>query len=133
MAGSWCRRSKEPPLIARIPSWEQEVGECGMHPADLRMDPAAAQAVLQQFVALGYIQPPSEDQSKAVAGAVREAQLQFGARLLDRGRAQDALPLLKNWQDDPKQTRFKCTWRSAISCSPASDAKQILEALVTAD
>lgn len=30
---------EEPPKIERIPSWEQEPGECGMHPADLRVDP----------------------------------------------------------------------------------------------
>ena len=40
---------EEPPKIERIASWENEPGECGMHPADLRMDPAAAQAVLQQL------------------------------------------------------------------------------------
>ena len=33
---------EEPPQITRIPSWEMEPGECGMHPADLSMDPAAA-------------------------------------------------------------------------------------------
>ncbi|MGB8775342.1 MAG: alkaline phosphatase family protein, partial [Terriglobales bacterium] len=47
---------EQPPEISRIPSWEQEPGECGMHPADLRVDPLAAQAVLQRFVALGYIE-----------------------------------------------------------------------------
>jgi hypothetical protein len=52
-----------------------------MHAADLRMDPATAQAVLQQFVALGYIQPPSENQAKAVESAVRETALQSGSRL----------------------------------------------------
>ena len=35
---------EEPPEITRIPSWENEPGECGMHAADVRMDPAAAQA-----------------------------------------------------------------------------------------
>ncbi len=30
----------KPPEVTRIPSWESEPGECGMHPADLRMDPA---------------------------------------------------------------------------------------------
>ena len=57
-----------------------------MHPADLRMDPAAAQAVLQQFVALGYIQPPSEDQAKAVEIAVREQQYNLARVYLDSRR-----------------------------------------------
>ena len=37
---------EEPPQIARIPSWEQEPGECGMHPSDLRMDPATQGVVI---------------------------------------------------------------------------------------
>ena len=93
---------EEPPPITRIPSWEQEPGECGMHPSDLRMDPAAAQAVLQQFVALGYIQPPSEDQSKAVASAVREGNYNVARDYLDCGRPDDALPLLEDLAPDAR-------------------------------
>jgi predicted AlkP superfamily phosphohydrolase/phosphomutase/tetratricopeptide (TPR) repeat protein len=126
---------EEPPQIARIPSWEQEPGECGMHPSDLRMDPAAAQAVLQQFVALGYIQPPSEDQSKAVASAVREANYNLARDYLDCGRPDDALPLLEDLaKNDPKQTRFQMHLAQCyLALSRREAAKQILEALITAD
>jgi predicted AlkP superfamily phosphohydrolase/phosphomutase/tetratricopeptide (TPR) repeat protein len=126
---------EEPPQVARIPSWEQEPGECGMHPSDLRMDPAAAQAVLQQFVALGYIQPPSEDQSKAVASAVREANYNLARDYLDCGRPDDALPLLEDLaKNDPKQTRFQMHLAQCyLALSRRESAKQILEALITAD
>jgi tetratricopeptide (TPR) repeat protein len=126
---------EQAPQIARIPSWEQEAGECGMHPSDLRMDPAAAQAVLQQFVALGYIQPPSEDQSKAVASAVREANYNLARDYLDCGRPDDALPLLEDLaKNDPKQTRFQMHLAQCyLALSRRADAKQILEALITAD
>jgi len=126
---------EEPPQITRIPSWEQEAGECGMHPSDLRMDPAAAQAVLQQFVALGYIQPPSEDQSKAVASAVREANYNLSRDYLDCGRPEDALPLLEDLaKNDPKQTRFQMHLAQCyLALSRREDAKQILESLITAD
>jgi predicted AlkP superfamily phosphohydrolase/phosphomutase/tetratricopeptide (TPR) repeat protein len=126
---------EEPPQIARIPSWEQELGECGVHPSDLRMDPAAAQAVLQQFVALGYIQPPSEDQSKAVASAVREANYNLARDYLDCGRPDDALPLLEDLaKNDPKQTRFQMHLAQCyLALSRRAEAKQILEALITAD
>jgi predicted AlkP superfamily phosphohydrolase/phosphomutase/tetratricopeptide (TPR) repeat protein len=125
----------EPPEISRIPSWEQEPGECGMHPSDLRMDPAAAQAVLQQFVALGYIQPPNEDQTKAVASAVREANYNLARDYLDCGRPDDALPLLEDLaKNDPKQTRFQMHLAQCyLALSRRADAKQILEALITAD
>jgi tetratricopeptide (TPR) repeat protein len=126
---------EEPPEITRIPSWEQEPGECGMHPSDLRMDPAAAQAVLQQFVALGYIQPPSEDQSKAVASAVREANYNLARDYLDCGRPHDALPLLEDLaNNDPKQTRLQMHLAQCyLALSRREAAKQILETLITAD
>ena len=126
---------EEAPEVARIPSWEQEAGECGMHPADLRMDPAAAQAVLQQFVALGYIQPPSEDQSKAVASAVREANYNLARDYLDCGRPDDALPLLEDLaKNDPKQARFQMHLAQCyLALNRREAAKQILETLLTAD
>jgi predicted AlkP superfamily phosphohydrolase/phosphomutase/tetratricopeptide (TPR) repeat protein len=97
---------ENPPQITRIPSWEREAGECGMHPADLRMDPAAAQAVLQQFVALGYIQPLSEDQEKAVAAAVREQQYNLARSYMDSRRYAEALTifdeLTEKWPDEAR-------------------------------
>jgi tetratricopeptide (TPR) repeat protein len=97
---------ENPPQITRIPSWEREAGECGMHPADLRMDPAAAQAVLQQFVALGYIQPLSEDQEKAVAVAVREQQYNLARSYMDSRRYAEALTifdeLTEKWPDEAR-------------------------------
>jgi predicted AlkP superfamily phosphohydrolase/phosphomutase/tetratricopeptide (TPR) repeat protein len=98
---------EEPPKIDRIPSWEKEEGACGMHPADLRMDPAAAQAVLQQFVALGYIQPLTEDQEKAVATAVREQNYNLARAYMDARRYSDALPLLQELvEKNPDEARF---------------------------
>jgi len=97
---------ENPPQITRIPSWEREAGECGMHPADLRMDPAAAQVVLQQFVALGYIQPLSEDQEKAVAMAVREQQYNLARSYMDSRRHAEALTifdeLTQKWPDEAR-------------------------------
>jgi len=126
---------EEPPQISRIPSWEQELGECGMHPSDLRMDPAAAQAVLQQFVALGYIQPPSEDQTKAVASAVREANYNLARDYLDCGRPDEALPLFEDLaKNDPKQSRFQMHLAQCyLALNRRDAAKQILESLITAD
>ena len=107
---------EQPPQISRIPSWEQEAGECGMHSADLRIDPVAAQAMLQRFVALGYIQAPGEDQAKAAEMAVREQHYNLARAYLDARRYQDAFPLLeelaRRW---PDQARF-----SAASCAMSS-------------
>ena len=123
---------EDPPPIVRIPSWENEPGECGMHPADLRMDPAAAQAVLQQFVALGYIQPPSENQAKAVETAVREQQYNLARVYLDARRYPEALPILeelvKKWPDHPRfmQHLAQCL----LALGRRGEAKQLLEQLL---
>ena len=96
------------PEVERIPSWENEAGECGMHSADLRMDPAAAQAVLEQFVALGYIQPQTENQEKAVESAIREAKYNLSRDYMDCRQNQNALPLLQElMREQPKELRFK--------------------------
>jgi len=98
---------EEPPQIERIPSWEQEAGECGTHPAEMRMDPEAARAVIEQFVALGYIEPPSEDQSRAVALANRETKYNLARVYLDSRRPAEALPLLKELAEErPEEARF---------------------------
>lgn len=121
---------EQPPVIERIPSWEQVAGECGMHPADLRMDPAAAQAVLQQFVALGYIQKPNENQEKAVATAVREANYNLARVYLDSHRPKEALPLLEELASGSEEARFR---QHLAQCyymlGQRAAAKEILENL----
>jgi predicted AlkP superfamily phosphohydrolase/phosphomutase/tetratricopeptide (TPR) repeat protein len=123
---------EEPPQIVRIPSWENESGECGMHPADLRMDPAAAQAVLRQFVALGYIEPPSEDQATAVAGAVREQQYNLARGYLDSQRHHEALPILeelaKKYPDQPRFTQHLA--QCFLALGRRAEAKKLLEQLI---
>src|SRR5262249_40036471 len=123
---------EEPPQIERIPHWEQEPGECGMRPADLRMDPAVGQAVLQQFVALGYIQPPSEDQQKAVAMAVREQKYNLARVYLDSRRAGEALPLLEELAKDwPEEVRFaQHLAQCYLTLGRRAEAKTILERLI---
>jgi predicted AlkP superfamily phosphohydrolase/phosphomutase/tetratricopeptide (TPR) repeat protein len=125
---------EEAPEISRIPTWENEPGECGMHPSDLRMDPAAAQAVLQQFVALGYIQPPSEDQAKAVEVAVREKQYNLASNYLDSRRYQEALPILEELRTKwPDQTRFSQQLAQCyLALRRRDEAKTLLEELISA-
>jgi predicted AlkP superfamily phosphohydrolase/phosphomutase/tetratricopeptide (TPR) repeat protein len=122
----------DPPQITRIPSWEKEAGECGMHPADLRMDPAAAQAVLQQFVALGYIQPLSEDQEKAVAVAVREQQYNLARSYMDSRRYTEAQVILEELaQKWPEEARFmQHLAQCYLALSRRADAKDLLQKLM---
>lgn len=123
---------EQSPSIGRIASWEEEPGECGMHPADLRMDPAVAQAVLQQFVALGYIQPPSEDQAKAAEAALREQQYNLARVYLDSRRYAEAEPILteltKKW---PDQLRFvQHLAQCYLAMGRREEAKTLLRQLI---
>jgi predicted AlkP superfamily phosphohydrolase/phosphomutase/tetratricopeptide (TPR) repeat protein len=120
---------EETPAIERIPSWEQEPGECGMHSGDLRMDPAAAQAVLEQFVALGYIQPQTENQEKAVASAVRECNYNLSRDLMDCRQYHNALPLLEELnRESPKEMRFKLQLAQCyLSLDRRAESKALLQ------
>jgi tetratricopeptide (TPR) repeat protein len=123
---------EEPPKIEKIPSWEDVPGECGMHPANLRMDPVSAQAMLQQFVALGYIQAPNEDQAKAVENCVREAQYNLAQVYLDSHRPGDALPILEQLtKEKPEEIRFALhLGQCYLDLSRLTEARATLETLV---
>jgi tetratricopeptide (TPR) repeat protein len=100
----------EPVEIERIPSWESVPGACGMHPADLAQDPATSRALLQQFVALGYIDQPDEDDERAAENAEREASYNLARSLLDARRPAEALPLLERLHSlDPKRMMVTLT------------------------
>ena len=97
---------EKPPEVKRIASWESVPGECGMHAADQRMDAESAQAVIDQFVALGYVQQ-EEDQQKAVVKAVRELRYNLARALMDARKPGEALPILETlWTDWPEDLRF---------------------------
>jgi len=124
---------EEPPEIDRIPSWEQEAGDCGMHPAHLRVDPVAAQAVLQRFVALGYVQPPGEDEAKTGEMAVREQHYNLARAYLDARRYRDALPLFeelfKKWPDEARFSQYLA--QCYLAMRSRAEAKAILEQLIS--
>ena len=124
---------EEPPEINRIPSWEQEAGDCGMHPADVRVDPVAAQALLQRFVALGYVEARGEDQAKAVEMAVREQHYNLARAYLDGRGYADALPLLKELAKKwPDEVRFsQCLAQCYLAMRSRAEAKAILEQLIS--
>jgi predicted AlkP superfamily phosphohydrolase/phosphomutase/tetratricopeptide (TPR) repeat protein len=67
----------------RIASWEAVDGACGMHPADLRVDPVEAHAALEQLVALGYIEPLGADAEKTRRDTVASNQMQLAQSHVD--------------------------------------------------
>ena len=111
----------ETPEVSRLPSWEELPGEDGRLPAAAagsEEDPAVAQALLAQFVALGYLEPPGEDARRAVARAEAEADFNLAAALLEGGRAVEAKQTLTSLADrHPDEPRY---WHAlAAACFAA--------------
>ena len=91
----------------KIPSWEAVPGECGMHSPDDEEDPWAAKEMLDQLVALGYIDPPDDDQEKTVARTVREAKYNLAQVYLDGNQPRKAIEILEELVgNDPNELRF---------------------------
>ncbi len=123
---------QEPPGIERIASWETEAGDDGRLPAGAEeQDPAAAAAVLQQFIALGYVDPPDADTCRTIAQAEAEADFNTAAALLEGGRVHEAKALLAalaaRCPEEPRYWRILAQACLALSALP--DAARCLEAL----
>ncbi len=90
-----------------IESWEKVEGECGMHAPDVQQDPFAEQAVMEQMVALGYIEPPDENRERHIQKTVTEAEYNLARVHMDARHYHKALPILeKLYKDDPSARRF---------------------------
>lgn len=98
---------ERPPAIETIPSWDDVPGDDGQHPAGFQLDPFESKAALDQLVALGYIEPPGENQEKAVKNTVRELNYNLAQAYMDAGRSGDAEPLLEVlYSQYPLEFRF---------------------------
>ncbi len=67
-----------------------------MHADDLREDPAAAAEVIRQLVALGYVEPPSEDVEETIRSVERDRKINLAVAVTSSRRAAAAIPL---WQE----------------------------------
>jgi tetratricopeptide (TPR) repeat protein len=96
------------------------------------MDPAAAQAVLEQFVALGYVQPQTEGEQKAVESAVREGKYNLARDYMDCRQHERALPLMEElYRDRPTEIRFTLQLAQCYqSLGRNADARSLLGRIV---
>jgi tetratricopeptide (TPR) repeat protein len=70
-------------------------------------DPWAEQAIMDQLIALGYIEPPGEDAQQAIEKSVRESRYYLARVYASTGRSREALPLLETLYDQaPNQRRY---------------------------
>jgi tetratricopeptide (TPR) repeat protein len=96
---------EDPPVLQRIPSWEDVPGEAGLHPAGLSIDRDQSQELMQQFAALGYIENPGASKEKQAESAEIEAKYNLARNLMWKTRADQAIPLFEEiltqrpWED----------------------------------
>ena len=122
---------ESPPIIHTIASWDEVDGPAGTHPPDIQIDPVDATEAINQLVALGYIERPSDDRDQAVTHAVRELRYNLARSFMDANRYGDAIPLLEElFERWPDEYRFGI---QLVSCYQAMnwlpDARRVLEDL----
>jgi len=96
---------EKPSVPHFIESWEKVEGNAGMLDEKFRQDPFAEQAMMEQMVALGYIEPPSKNIEKQIERTVREANYNLARVFLDAGKYSNAAELLEKLHKDEPQTR----------------------------
>jgi len=101
---------ENPRPIPRIGSWDLVEGDAGMHTGEIAMEPADAEALIEQFVALGYIEKPDENQHQAVITCERERMWNLARVYLHSGRPHLALPVLEGiWDESPDRVDYGLT------------------------
>ena len=108
----------EKPAVQTIPSWE-DTGRTHTAPA-VPLSDADNKALLDQFVALGYINEISADPTQAAAETTRENAWNMARACMDTGRYEQALPLLEEIyhgmpeRTDWAQTLARCQMRLGL-------------------
>ena len=103
------------PQVSFIPSWEEVPGADGRHPPHTRPDLVAAQAALEQMIALGYIERPDENRETAVDNTNRELRYNLGEAYQDGGRHAEAREIFTALcKADADEQRFAV--RLFVSC-----------------
>ncbi|MEM6799421.1 MAG: alkaline phosphatase family protein, partial [Planctomycetota bacterium] len=88
----------------RIETWEEIDGECGMHPEDLRLDPVDAKEAMEQLVALGYVEAPSDDDRETVRKTIDHNRLSLAQSHIDGRDHPAALAVLNELGDEMAST-----------------------------
>ena len=86
---------EQSPRLNFIPSWEEVAGNSGMHTGETELPPEESAALLEQFIALGYIDRPDENRALAAAACRLEQNWNLAGVYLETFRYAEALELLE--------------------------------------
>ncbi len=102
------------PKIDRIASWDEVDGNSGMHPPHTRVDPMAEREAMMQMAALGYINPPSEDERANAQSAADDLRFNRAQSLLHGGALKQSIELL-----EPLAERYPADGRFLLALAQA--------------
>jgi predicted AlkP superfamily phosphohydrolase/phosphomutase/tetratricopeptide (TPR) repeat protein len=90
-----------------VDSWDNFQGRDGRHPEGTQISSMDSAESLRQLVALGYIDAPNPDISKAVEETTRELKYNLAMNYMDAGMMADAASTLEAlWNRWPEESRF---------------------------
>jgi tetratricopeptide (TPR) repeat protein len=113
----------EAPAAEPIASWDDEPGDAGEHPPEMRMDPFEAADALRQLVDLGYMADTGDDQRALLELTRRESRFNLAATLLTTGRPAGAAPILEELlRERPDEVRYLGSLAQAQSAAGMHDA-----------
>ncbi len=125
---------EQPLAIQRTPSWEKLIGNDGRLPiSSEHEDPAAAQALLQQFIALGYINAPSNDTLRLIELAEAESDFNVAVSLCETGRVNEGremlAKLISRKPDEPQPRYWMAFGQASLTAQKPKDVARALDAL----
>jgi len=120
---------QSPPRVKTIPSWESVSGESGQHPPGMEMDKAASRELMEQFVALGYVEDPGKNLEEAAHKSEIEIKYNLSRVYMATNRAEQALEILQQLvEDSPWENRFLLNLaRANYECGYLRQAQKVLE------
>lgn len=99
---------ENPPELARIPSWDRVPGESGGHPPGYTAPPDDYDRLVEQFVALGYIDPQPENRDHAAAISRRETKWNLARVYVSSWQFEKALEILEELAAEaPERADFR--------------------------
>jgi tetratricopeptide (TPR) repeat protein len=120
--------------IQYITSWDDITGNDGSHPAKERINTLESNAILQQLVALGYIDEPEENAEKAAEYAKRELHYNLAKSYMDAGLHGEGGRILEElWVQWPEEFRFAVELSHCYhAIGKAKESLELLENIFTA-
>jgi hypothetical protein len=98
----------EPPAMQTVPSWDDQPGDAGLHPPEMRQDPFEAADALRQLIDLGYMADTGDDQQALVDLTRRESNFNLAVVCMTTGKPAKAVPLFRVLAEErPDDVRYR--------------------------